>query len=379
MHYGFRLLRRLASAAALASLLAFGAAPAAAQEVLDNQGILQLTAAGVDPAVIVAAIEGSRSTFSTGVRDLLALSNARVHRDVILAMQGAVARRGQPKTAAAPARAAAPRAPVPTEFGAFVEAGGGFGALPAGWLELERTTMPDSTVRQKYRVTNTAAMERRFVVGERPAITLLLQDPAARVRMYELLGGALFSEIPLRSAPIGSDPRAVRVTPSIALDRRLYVIRIGDGSRVYGFYHAPGSINPAELDARSGVDRAKRSAAIATTLPPAVVTARIRKMLGGWMEIRKEFGADGLLITRRTKRGGGMFGDDVAVQLAVLVQRTASGSVVRVGADVYTSGQEGGNLRQEEIARVPLAFSASRTRDWTETLDEAVRKVLNVR
>ncbi len=51
----------------LASVFGLGGTPAAAQQVLDNRSVIQLTAAGVDPAVIVAAIEGSRSAFSTGV------------------------------------------------------------------------------------------------------------------------------------------------------------------------------------------------------------------------------------------------------------------------------------------------------------------------
>jgi hypothetical protein len=362
-------------------LLVLGALPVRAQDVLDNRSVIQLTAAGVDPVVIVSAVEGGRSRFSVGVADLVALSNARVHRDVIVAMQAAARRGGQPKAAAAPARAPAPAAPaLPNSFGVFIARGGGYDALPASGTHERGRISTGDTVRVLY-VDSTKHFERRLVFGTRPTFTVIVQDPllARRVRMFSVggfdNGATLGGEVRLRAGPVGSDPRMVQVTPETALSVGKYVIFPGDSTRGFGFVSVRGSLDPPLMTARTALDRVRRAPAVATRLPPARVMEVVRHFMK-YQEIPdpRGFGPDGLLVSGRGVVRGGLFGTDAATQYAVLVQRTASGSVVRIVADTYTSGTaESRSLDARELARTPLVASAARSRASVERLITDIR------
>ena len=364
----------------LLALLVLGASPARAQDVLDNRSVIQLTAAGVDPVVIVSAIEGGRSRFSVGVADLVALSNARVHRDVIVAMQAAARRGGQPKAAAAPARAPAPAAPaLPSSFGVFIARSGGYDALPASDTYERGRISADDTVRVLY-ADSTKRFGERPVFGTRPTFTVIVQDPlgARRVRMFSVGGsddGArIDAEVRLRAGPVGSDPRMVQVTPETPLSVGKYVIFPGDSTRGYGFVSVRGSLNPPLMSARTALDRVRRAPAVATRLPPARVMEVVRQfMKDQQIPDPRGFGADGLLVSGRGVVDGGLFGTDLATQYAVLVQRTASGSVVRIVADTYTSGADSNALDARRLARTPLVASAARSRTSVERLVTDIR------
>jgi hypothetical protein len=361
----------------LASMFVLGGRPAAAQQVLDNRSVIQLTAAGVDPAVIVAAIEGSRSAFSTGVNDLVALSNARVHRDVMLAMQAAVARRGEPK-GAPPPRAAAPPAPaLPTHFGVFVaREAGGVDPIAEGRLTVERTTDSAGVTTRKLRMRHGPELEETFALGAQPTFLVYLRDPAARVKMFETgtgsgsVGVPLGREIPLRAGPAGADRRAFRVTPAEPLRSGGYAFVIDEDSIAYGFVHARGRVNPPAMDVATALRRARAARALGTRLAPAAAMALVRATLAEEkLPIARDFGPEGVLITRRVVQSGGWFGKDVAVQFAVLVQRTTSGSVIRVAPDVYTSGLPSGVVKPSQLSRTPLVpGSAQRLSDHAQSL-----------
>jgi len=85
--------RPIAAAAGIAAALALAgpAAGFAQGEVLENEDILSLTAAGLPPEVIVAKIESTATAFDTSVEKLVALVQAGVHADVLAAMAKASA------------------------------------------------------------------------------------------------------------------------------------------------------------------------------------------------------------------------------------------------------------------------------------------------
>ncbi len=86
-------MRPIAAAAGIAAALALAgpAAGFAQGEVLENEDILSLTAAGLPPEVIVAKIESTATAFDTSVEKLVALVQAGVHADVLAAMAKASA------------------------------------------------------------------------------------------------------------------------------------------------------------------------------------------------------------------------------------------------------------------------------------------------
>ena len=103
---------RIALALAVAWL---AVAPAAAQEVLTNDSIIQLTRAKFAESVILAKIRSTPSTFDTRADALIALKRAGVSEKVLEAMLSA-GQSASPTTPAAPpgASAAAPPATAPT-------------------------------------------------------------------------------------------------------------------------------------------------------------------------------------------------------------------------------------------------------------------------
>jgi hypothetical protein len=184
------------------------------------------------------------------------------------------------------------------------------------------------------------------------------------------VGVPLGREIPLRAGPAGSDRRAFRVTPTEPLRSGGYAFVIGEDSIAYGFVHAKGRVNPPAMDVATGLRRARGAPALGTRLAPAAAMALVRATLAEEkLPIARDFGPEGVLITRRVVQSGGWFGKDVAVQFAVLVQRTASGSVIRIAPDVYTSGLPSGVVKPAGLSRTPLVpGTAQRLHDHARSL-----------
>lgn len=336
------------------------APPANGPEVLGNRHVIDLTRAGVEPAVIVSTIESSRTRFAVGVNDIVTLSNAHVNASAIAAMQASVARGGQPKEgmgAGAPALGG-----LPIEQGMYVVEDGESSRLPLvdasvdnSWTDgrgrtISRVEIPEYRTLQRKRVENDAP-------------TFLLFHPGGempRIRLYYLAGSGmgrepLDREISLHTEPAGPDPRIRKVTPGTPLDRGSYIFVLGDDFKhVYGFGRVRGTVNPPPLGPREALNLARRGPAVQTNLAPAAVKALVLGVLARErIAVEQDFDANGVLITMRALRGG-MFSNAAAVQFSILVQPSGTGSEIRVAAEAYTAGSVDGTLRGPDLADIPL-------------------------
>lgn len=374
------LLRRLALAACLAAAAAL---PAHAQETLANADIIQLTRAGVEPSVIVSTIESSRTRFAVGVNDIVTLSNARVNAQVIAAMHASISRSGQARAGMGPGATAT--AGLPTEFGMYVVEEGESSRLP-----LVAMTVDDSWTDGRGRSTRRVnirdgeAVQRKEVASEEPAFILFHPgSQAPRVRMYHLDhivldNASLDAEIPLHAGPAGSDPRMVKVTPGIPLDRGSYVFVLGDDfTRVYGFGRVRGTRNIPPLKPAEAVALARRGVAVQTALSPDSARALVLGVLARErIPVEQDFDADGLLVTLRGVRGVGFFSTAVAVQFAVVVLPRGAGSEIRVGADTYLPGNVERWLTREDLADIPLVPAPEQSRRQAELISRDIQRAL---
>jgi hypothetical protein len=363
-------------------LLALLARPAHAQDVLTNRDVIELTRAGVEPAVIVSTIESSRTRFAVGVNDIVTLSNARVNADAIAAMQASVSRSGQPKAGMGPSATASPG--LPTEFGMYVVENGESSRLPLVGMTVDDTwTNGRGRPVRRVSIRESRTVQRKEVESGEPAFLLFQaggQTP--RIRMYQLVEGTLQSapldrEVPLHTGPAGTDPRMVRLTPGIPLDQGSYIFVLGeDFTRAYGFGRVRGRRNLPSLAPHEALAMARRRIAVQASIPPDSAKALVLGVLARErIPVEQDFDGNGLLITMRSLRGG-LFSNSVAVQFAIVVQPSGTGSEIRVAADAYTAGNPEGWLTGADLADIPLVPVPEQSQRHAEGLSRDIQRAV---
>ncbi|MBB4637077.1 hypothetical protein [Longimicrobium terrae] len=364
-------------------VLALAPVPAHAQEVLTNEHIVELTRASVDPAVIVSTIESSRSSFNVGVREIVALSDARVNREVIAAMHAAVSRSGQPRSGMGAGATAS--VPLPSEFGMFVVRGGEPSRLPLVAMTLDNTwTDGRGQPMPRIQVPNGRAIQAMEVEDDNPTLVLFRETSRpTRVRMFHLtdgvLNGALLrTEIPLQAGPAGTDPRMLKLTPGIALTHGSYLIVLDeDFTRAYGFGRVQGRRNVPSLEPSRALALVQATAGLRTTLSPDSVRSLVLDVLAReHIPVERDFDAAGLLLSLRGIRGGGWLSDPVAVQFAIRVQPSGSGSEIRVAADAYMSGSPSGWLTGADLAEAPLVSAPDQSRRHAQGIKKDIERAI---
>jgi hypothetical protein len=372
-----------AHAQVIASRRADDTAPAAnAPEVLTNRDVVDLTRAGVEPAVIVSTIESSRTRFTVAVNDIVTLSNERVNAAAIAAMQASVARSGQPRAGMGPAATAV--AGLPIEHGMYVVEDGESSRLPQVDMSVE-STWTDSRGRNIHRVEipEYRTVQRKEVESDAP--TFLLFHPGGqmpRIRMYHLTGSgmsraSLDEEVSLHTEPAGPDPRIIKLTPGMPLDRGSYIFVVGENfRRAYGFGRVRGTLNPPSLAPREALILVRRRPAIQTSLPPAdAKTAVLGVLARERIAVEQDFDANGVLITMRALHGG-PYASRAAVQFSVQVQPFGTGSEIRVAADAYTAGNVEGMLTGEDLADIPLVPAPDQGRRYAEGILRDIQRAV---
>jgi hypothetical protein len=372
-------------------LLAVGlGTPLGAQEVLSNQNVIELTQAGVDAAVIVNTIESSRTRFEMGVQQIVALSGANVHRDVIAAMQGAVARGGQPK-AGMGARSAVEFA-LPTEFGAYIAQSEQADRMPGSGLSARELKDRQGKVIERYLALNEPAVARQVAVhSPSPTFIVFLRDAAASgsIRLFPVdwsPAGVLTATIkgdaqpiPVRMGPAGNDPRHVRVTPEADLPVGVYALIYSEAPRTaHLVFRVRGEVDPASLD--GDLAATLQSVGNGTLVGLDVSADEARALVMQTLEREKlsvvrPFDENGMLLTRPEIRAGGFLGRNTnREQYAVLVQSTGTGSVVRVLADVWKSGTPDGAVSAATLRTMPLERDHDGNSKRAESLAGELRK-----
>jgi hypothetical protein len=362
-------------------LLAGGTRAAHGQEVLTNDHIITLTRASVDPVVVVSTIEGSTTRFIVNIDGIVALSDARVHRDVIAAMQAAVARGGRPKAGMAPIQPSS--VPLPAESGLYVTQGGQPSRLPLVAMSPDTSGRFTRRVRA-VRIQDFNVIEAKRVAEVEPRFVLFHQSAAQspRVQLFHMTKSVLDlafleGEVPLVAGAAGPDSRMVSLVPGIPLDRGFYAFVVdGDFSRAYGFGRVAGQRNPPSLNAVTGAARVRTSPALQTALSldsakSLVISVLARERL----PVEQDFDVNGLLITARGLRGG-LFGSSVAVQFVVRVRPAVGGSEIQVTADAYTLGYPSGTLTAENLAELPLLASPEQSRRHAESLEKDIQRAV---
>lgn len=373
------IIRKVILGACFACLLMGVDRHAHGQEVLTNQDVIEMTRAKVDPAVIISTIESSRSRFAVAVPDIVALSNAKVARDVIRAMQAAVARSGQPTPGMGASEESTPR---PTEFGMYVVQDGQPSRLPEGATSTQHWRDPRNGPFRVFHIADYQTLERKEVMEEQP--TFILFHPQAgeglRVQMFAISSGAIdesrLRQIPLRIGAAGPDPRMVTITPELPLPQGSYAFVTGANfTRAYGFGRVVGQRDIPTLSPEAAMSLVRRSAAFTSTISPDAAKAIILAVISRErIVVERDFDDDGLLITTRAFRGGGLLGTQMAVQYVVLVRPAATGSEILVAADAYVAGSASGLMDARSVDDTPLVASRQESRWRAEGLARDFRR-----
>jgi hypothetical protein len=357
-----------------------GSSAAQGGEILTNESVVQLTTANVDPAVIVSTIESSRSRFGVGITDIVALSRAHVSREVITAMQAAVARGGQPKAGMGASSAIA--VTLPTEFGTFIVDGDAITPLPIMNVTVAQGT--DQMGRPQLSAAFRGSVRPKLVVGKDLAFIVFVRDPAnvAKNRLMRMSGPPptiRLYEVPVRQAPVGSDSRMVRMVPAQELDPATYLILNGDDpSKAFMFQTAQGQLNPPRLTRERASRLAGAAPPLHSTLALPAAMDVVRQVLSSHhLGIADDFDTQGVLTTVRAAHVTGMLGVSSAVQFVVKVESTSAGTDFRIGADAFSSGSTAFALSRADLDTEPLVASDSHSQRQAEWLRKEIEKALS--
>jgi hypothetical protein len=383
----------LSGCALVAALLASLASvvPGHAQEVLTNESVVQLTQAGVDPAVIVSAIESSSSRFELGVQKIVDLSGKKVHKDVISAMQASLARGGQ-AVAGKAATAPQPGGPLPTTYGAYAGQGDRFDVLPVLSLTAKEIKDRDGKVINRVLDIGEPASARRAPVhAAEPSFVLYQQKGADAngIKLYPVhwsttpfLSAHIATdavELPVRVGPLGADSRYVQVTPARDLPVGVYaLVHAESRGTVYLIYRVRGELSPRglEADPAAALAAAGGGSEMMLEMPVEEARALVQQVLSREkIAVERDFDANGLLISRTEFRMGGFLGRNTnREQYAVLVEPATAGSRVRVLADVWKAGTPDGAVNESNARVTHLIRDAEGNAKRAESMTGEIRK-----
>jgi len=362
-----------------------------AQEVLTNESVVQLTQAGVDPAVIVSTIESSRTRFELAVQQIVELSGKKVDKDVIAAMQSSLARGGQ-AAAGKGASAAVPTAPLPTTYGAFALQSDRFDALPMAKIVVKELKDRDGRVTKRWRGIDEPAVARKVPVhAADPSFVVFLQSAgnASTLKLIPLEWSTttLLSadiaddvvDIPVRVGPLGNDPRYVKVTPGRDLPIGVYALLSPENpGAAHLVYRVQGQIEPPSLghDPVATLAATRSAVELALDLPAEDARALVQQVLSREkIGLESDFDGDGLLITRPEIRMGGFLGRNTnREQYAVLVESAGTGSKVRVLADVWKAGTPDGAVNASNARVTHLLSDKDGNAKRADSMSGEIRK-----